>query len=164
MPIYTLTLEGHRDVRNPSANTVREAVMKLAEPDGPTYMILKDSCGSYAQAGGTAGRYRAECRDVFGEGFLHWMAASPICKDRTKTVVYYRNRCLENTHPHRRCPLQATEANVLALSDVLAILLEFLATGTRSAKYSWDDMTQEWVDRDRQERGDEEIGEIGPRA
>ena len=159
MAIYTLTLEGQRGLRNPSAKTLRDAVMRLAEPAGPTYIMLKDSSGSFAQAGGTNGRYRVECKEMFGEGFLHWMAASPTCKDRTKTVVYYRNGCIENKHPYRRCPLYATEANVLGLPDVLAILLEYLATDARSSDYAWDDVTGQWKTED-----DGEIEEIKPRG
>ena len=160
MAIYTLTLEGQRGLRNPSAKTLRDAVMRLAEPAGPTYIMLKDSSGSFAQAGGTNGRYRVECKEMFGEGFLHWMAASPTCKDRTKTVVYYRNGCIENKHPYRRCPLYATEANVLGLPDVLAILLEYLATDARSAAYAWDDVTGQWKT---DEEDDGEIEEIKPK-
>jgi hypothetical protein len=152
MPAYTLTLEDFKPIRNTTAEQVQQAIQKMADPKGPTYLILKDADGNYAQAGGTDGRYRIEAREVFGEGFRHWMAASPACQDRTETVVFYRNRCTENEHLPRRCPLNATVANVLSLQDVMAVMLEYWATGSCSRKYLWDDVSQSWIDREAQEK------------
>jgi len=42
--------------------------------------------------------------------------------------------------------LNATVANVVSLSDVLAIMTEYLATGLRSAHYDWDDVSRDWID------------------
>lgn len=145
MPTYRLMLEDHRDVFPASLGQVQAAIRTLAGSTGPTFLNLKDEDGNWAQAGGTNGRYRVEVRDVYGEGFRHWMAAMSGCNDRTDTVVYYRNRCTENEHPHRRCPLNATVANVLHLNDVMVILTEYLATGLRSSKYAWDDLTDLWI-------------------
>ena len=57
----------------------------------------------------------------------------------------YRNVCTEGEHPHRRCPLPATVANVLSLDDVLVILTEYWLTGELSAKFGWDDLTSDWL-------------------
>ncbi len=159
MPNYRLMLEDHRDVFPVSLRQVQAAIRKLASPKGPTFLNLKDEGGSWAQSGGSNGRYLVEVRDVYGEGFQHWMATLPGCTDRSKTVVYYRNRCTENVHQPRKCPLNATVANVVSLDDVMEILTEFWATGLRSAKYGWDDISRHWIeeDADQQETGIKEI-------
>lgn len=146
-------LEDHRNVFPASLGQVQAAIKKLAGSTGPTFLNIKDEDGNWAQAGGTNGRYRVEVRDVYGEGFQHWMAALPGCKDLTETVVYYRNRCTENEHPPRKCPLNATVANVLGLNDVMVILTEYYATGLRSAKYGWDDVSGLWIDEETAEKG-----------
>ena len=153
MPLYTLLLEDHKTVFPVTLSQVQAAIQKLASPTGPTFLNVKDDGGNWAQAGGTNGRYRVEIRDVYGEGFQHWMAALPGCTDRTETVVYYRNRCIENEHPYRKCPLNATVANVLGLNDVMVILTEYWATGLRSAKYSWDDVSRDWIEEDVEKKG-----------
>jgi hypothetical protein len=153
MPLYRLLLEDHCKVFPATLGHVQTAIQKMTGSTGPTFLNLKDHEGNWAQAGGTNGRYRVEVRDVYGEGFRHWMAVMPGCNDRTETVVYYRNRCLENEHPYRKCPLNATVANVLGLPDVLVIMTEYLATGLRSAKYSWDDISQDWMDEAVAEKG-----------
>ena len=153
MVLYTLMLEEHKNVFPATLEQVEMAIRKMAGSSGPTYLNLTDESGSWAQAGGTNGRYRVEARDVYGEGFQHWMAALPGCEDRSHTVVYYRNQCLEKKHPRRRCPLGATVANVLTLADVLAIMTQYWATGTRSAKFAWDDVSQSWMDDEIAEKG-----------
>jgi hypothetical protein len=146
MPGYRLMLEDHRNSVPATLEHVEAAILKLAGAKGPTFLNLKDENGSWAQAGGTNGRYRVEVREIYGEGFLHWMAALPGCTDRSPTVVYYRNECTENEHAHRRCPLDATVANVLSLNDVMQILTEYWLTGERSARYVWDDVSRDWMD------------------
>lgn len=153
MPLYKLMVEDRRNVFPASLEQLQAAIYHLGEPTGPTFLNLKDEEGNWAQVGGTNGRYRVEARDVFGEGFQHWLAADPTCQDRSETVVYYRNRCTENEHPYRRCPLGATVANVLGLSDVFVILSEYWATGARSTKYVWDDVTENLLEEAAEERG-----------
>jgi hypothetical protein len=110
MTLYTLMLEGHKNVFPATLDHVETAIQKMASLTGPTFLNLKDTSGSWAQAGGTNGRYRVEVRDVYGEGFQHWMAALPGCEDRSQTV-----------------------ANIASLADVLVIMTTYLATGPRSA-------------------------------
>jgi hypothetical protein len=153
MPLYRLMLEDHNDVFPATLGHVQMAIQKMANLNGPTFLNVKDHDGNWAQAGGTNGRYRVEVRDVYGEGFRHWAAVMPGCTDRTNTVVYYRNKCIENKHSRRRCPLDATVANVVGLADVLAIMTEYLATGLRSAKYEWDDVSQHWINEDVAKKG-----------
>ncbi len=153
MPLYKLMVEDDRDIFPASLKQLRAAIYRLGEPTGPTFLNLKDEEGNWAQVGGTNGRYRVEAPDIYGEGFQHWVAARPGCQDRSKTVVYYRNRCTENEHPYRSCPLTATVANVLGLPDVFVILSEYWATGARSAKYVWDDVTQNMLEEAAEEDG-----------
>jgi len=153
MPLYRLMLEDHRDVFPASLGHIQAAVRKMAGSSGPTFLNLKDEEGNWAQAGGTDGRYLCDSRDVYGEGFRHFMAAVPGCNDRSRTIVYYRNTCIENRHAHRRCPLEGTAANVLSLSDVLAIMTEYWMTGQRSARYAWDDVSQAWINDENEEKG-----------
>ena len=148
MALYRLMLEDHAECFPASLGEVQKAVWKMAIPEGPTFLTLIGENGSWVQAGGTDGRYRVEARHVYGEGFKHFMAALPECPNRARTVVYYRNECTENEHPHRKCPLPATVANVLSLDDVLAVLTEYWATGELSAKFVWDDQTAEWSAKD----------------
>ena len=162
MPPYRLMLEGHKDVFPVSLEAVQKAVSKLATAEGPTFLNLKDGNGNWAQAGGTNGRYRIEARHVYGEGFTHLMAARPNCDDRAKTVVFYRNVCTENEHPHRQCPLPATVANVLSLDDVLVVMTEYWSTGELSTKFDWDDHTGEWM-ADALGQDDRGIKEIKPK-
>lgn len=153
MPLYRLMLEDHRNVFPATLEHVEAAIRKLASTTGPTFLNLKDEGGNWAQARGTNGRYRVEVRDVYGEGFQHWMAALPGCTDRSHTVVYYRNQCIENEHAYRSCPLEATVANVLGLKDVMLILTEYWITGGRSVRYLWDDVSQGWMDDAVSEKG-----------
>lgn len=159
MPHYRLMLEDHEEEYPVSLDRVREAVAMLARPTGPTFLNLMDEHGNWAQVGGTAGRYRVEARHVYGEGFQHVMAARLDCRDLSPTVVHYRNVCTEGEHPHRRCPLPATVANVLSLDDVLVVMTEYWLTGELSARFGWDDLTSEWLATavDAADRGIEEI-------
>ena len=162
MPVYTLMLEDHKLVTNPSGEQVYNAVRKIGGRTGPTFIQLKDENGSFTQAGGTEGRYRLESRDVWGEGFQHLMAASTTSKDRSDTIVYYRNVCIEGVHEHRRCPLSCTVANVLPLDDVLEIMVQYAVTGTRSGKYLWDDVSKSWIEEEADKFGT--IKQIKPKG
>lgn len=63
------------------------------------------------------------------------------------------SHCREYEHRPRKCPLNATVANVLSLNDVMVILTEYWATGLRSAKYSWDDISRDWIEEAVAEQG-----------
>jgi len=144
MPVLTLVLEGYRDRPSVTASQVEHAVRLMAKPGGPTYIVLQDPHGGYAQAAGFDDRYRIETRDTWGEGFRHWLAGSPHVKDRSDVVMYYRNRC--KVHGVRKCPLPSWGENVLALSDVLAVLLSFHATGERLGTYPWEEVTRYFIE------------------
>jgi hypothetical protein len=143
MPALTLVLEGQEDRRPASANDVERAVRMMAAPGGPTYIMLKDAYGCYAQAGGFDDRFRVESRDSYGEGFSHWLAGLPDVKDRSDVVMHYRNYC--KIHGIRQCPLPAWGENVLTLSDVLAIMRHYHATGERLAAYPWEDVSHYFI-------------------
>ena len=145
MPAITLVLEDYPDKPSAKAGQVERAARMMADPDGPTYIVLKDSCGGYAQAAGFNNRFRIETREAYGEGFRHWLAGSPTIKDRSDVVMYYRNHC--KVHGQRRCPLPAWGENVLALSDVLAILLSYHTTGERCAAYPWEEVTKYFIEQ-----------------
>jgi len=144
MPAYTLVLEGHADRRFASAGDVERAVRMMPAPGGPTYIMLKDPYGCFAQAAGFNDRFRVEARDVYGEGFRHWLAGLPNVKDRSDVVMFYRNHC--EVHGTRQCPLPAWGENVLALADVLAIMRCYHASGERLAAYPWEDVSQYFID------------------
>ncbi len=144
MPALTLVLEDYPDQRFATSGHVERAVSTMARPGGPTYVVLRDAFGGYAQAAGFDDRYRIETREAYGEGFRHWLAGSPTVKDRSDVVMYYRNQC--KVHGRRRCPLPAWGENVLALSDVLSILLFYHSSGERLGSYRWEDVTEYFLD------------------
>lgn len=148
MGLYRLVVEGRAALYPASLEAVQLAVRQLAVPEGPTFLTLVEEGGSWAQAGGTDGRYRVEARYVYGEGYKHFMAARADCQNRSQTVVHYRNVCTEGEHPHRKCPLPATVANVLSLDDVMVVLTEYWVTGELSARFDWDDVTEDWTSKD----------------
>jgi hypothetical protein len=135
-----LRLEGHDDTALLGSKQIEQAIYDMGEPEGPTYIMLRNEDGGYAQAGGFKDRYRIELREVYGEGFRHWLAASPTRKDRSDVVIYYRNHC--TIHGKRSCPLEAWGENVLTLADALAILLFYQATGERLGDYRWEDVSE----------------------
>lgn len=140
MSPFTLMLEGCRDRQAVTASQVESAIERMAQPNGPTWITLKDPHGAYAEAMGCDDRYRIEARETWGEGFRHWLAASPHVKDRSDVVMYYRNNC--KVHGRRKCPLPAWGENVLALADVRAIMLFYHAAGERNGTYPWEDVTR----------------------
>jgi len=144
MPRFTLVLEGHANHPLASTDDVERAVGMMAIPDGPTYIMLKDPYGSFAQAAGFDNRFRVETRDVYGEGFRHWLAGLPNVTDRSDVVMHYRNQC--DVHGIRQCPLPAWGENVLGLSDVLSIMRHYHASGERLKTYPWEDVSQYFLD------------------
>lgn len=144
MSHFTLVLEGHHDLPAATARQVEHAVQLMVEPGGPTYIMLKDPQGGYAQAAGFNDRYRIETRDTYGEGFRHWLAGSPSIKDRSDVVMHYRNYC--KVHGRRQCPLPAWGENVLALADVLEIMLFYHRSGERSGAYPWEEVTHYFIE------------------
>jgi len=83
---FTLSVENLPSACRATGDDIRRAIESLRSPTGPTYINLTGSDGSYAQAGGTNGRYVIESRDVYGEGFRHWRAGVPS-KSAEKTSV-----------------------------------------------------------------------------
>jgi len=144
MPAYTLMLEGHAKRHFASAGDIERAVRMMPTPGGPTYIMLKDAYGSFAQAAGFDDRFRVEVRDVYGEGFRHWLAGLPNVKDRSDVVMFYRNQC--DVHGIRQCPLPAWGENVLALADVLVIMRHYHASGELLTAYPWEDVSQYFID------------------
>ena len=144
MPGFTLELEECPHQLFATAADVEQAVRMMARPRGPTYVMLKDPRGGFAQACGFNDRFCVETRDVYGEGFRHWLAGLPNVKDRSDVVMYFRNHC--TVHGKRRCPLPAWGENVLTLSDVRAIMLCYQASGERLGSYPWEDVSQYCLD------------------
>ena len=143
MPTYTLRIEDRCDSELQNLDELLTAIARLNTFRGPTFICLTDAGHNYVQAGGTNDRYIAESREVYGEGFIHWAAGYPDCNDRREAVVYYRNKCLKNEHPSRRCPLNTVNRRVLRFTDIREILLHYYATGQRSPTYAWDDISDE---------------------
>ena len=141
---FTLVVEDYPDQPFATAADLERAVSMMADPEGPTYVMLKDPRGGFAQACGFNDRFCVETRDVYGEGFRHWLAGLPNVKDRSDVVMYFRNNC--TVHGKRRCPLPAWGENVLTLSDVRAIMLFYQASGERLGSYPWEDVSQYCLD------------------
>ena len=141
---FTLILEDHPDQPFATPADVERAVSRMADPEGPTYVILKDPYGGFAQAAGFNDRFRIETRDGYGEGFRHWLAGSPDGKDRSDVVMHYRNHCA--IHGRRRCPLPAWGENVLSLSDVLSIVTLYQASAERLGAYPWEDVSKYFLE------------------
>ncbi len=161
MPTYTLRIEDRCDSELQDLDELLAAIARLTTPRGPTFIVLSDPNGNYVQAGGTNDRYIAESREVYGEGFIHWAAGYPNCNDRSEAVVYYRNKCLKNEHPSRRCPLDTVNRRVLRFADIREILLHYYATSERSPAYAWDDISAKYQEPN-PTSGDDPIKEIRP--
>jgi len=138
---FKLMLEDHANVVCASPDIIEQALAKMLATPGPTFIQLKDANRTFAQAGGYADRYRAESYDEYGEGYQHFLAATPACTERSPTAVLYRNRCIEGVHPYRQCPLDCTVANVLSYQDMWNILMHYAHTGQRASRYAWNDVT-----------------------
>jgi len=155
-----LRLEGYRDRERATLEDVVRAIYEIARPDGPTFMIIEDGAGSYAQAAGTDGRYVIESRTHFGEGFEHFRVYRGLAESDRPAVIYYRQRC--SKHPPRRCPLRVRESEVGSLAEVEQALASFAATGRRDDRLRWRDVPA-WMAREFCGRSDdEEIGRIEP--
>ena len=140
---FTLSVENLSNVRRDTTANIERAIESLRSPTGPTYINLTGPDGSYAQAGGTNGRYVIESRDVYGEGFLHWRAGVPS-KSEEKTSVYFYAKCSRGIHRPRSCPYNIDAADVLCWEDVKEALLHYAATGERHRGYSWRDVSSEY--------------------
>jgi hypothetical protein len=137
-----LKLEGHCDIADTTTRDVEDAVTQMASATGPTYISIEGPDG-YIQAAGSGDRYVVESRDVFGEGFLHWRAATPG-PHGGKTTVLYRKKCPKGEHPPRGCPITVASSQVHSLADVLLILVQFAATQERHGAWEWQDVTVEF--------------------
>ena len=140
---FTLSVENLPSACRATGDDIRRAIESLRSPTGPTYINLTGSDGSYAQTGGTNGRYVIESRDVYGEGFLHWRAGVPSKSDE-KTSVHFYAKCNRGIHRPRSCPYKIHAADVLGWEDAKDVLLHYAATGTRHRGYSWRDVSSEY--------------------
>ena len=140
---FTLSVENLPCVCRATTADIERAIESLRSPTGPTYINLTGPDGSYAQAGGTNGRYVVESRDVYGEGFLHWRAGVPS-DSQEKTSVYFYAKCSRGLHRPRSCPYKIDAADVLGWENVKEALLHYAATGERHRGYSWRDVSSEY--------------------
>lgn len=155
-----LILEGHPDRHDATRDDIVRAVKRMAMPGGPTYMIVSDDDGNYAQAAGTDERYIIESRSAYGEGFRHFRVCQPITGPDDKDVVYHRQKC--SKHPPRRCPLTVRKSEVCDLGTVELAMSAYLLTGERVASLQWRDVTEEYLKEAAQRRGADEITAIRP--
>jgi hypothetical protein len=128
----------------------------------PKYIVITAPNGSYCQAAGSRGRFIAEFRETFGEGFKHYRAACLDSEDDTPTTVYYRYQCSAGKHPRLGCPLLAMASDVLSLNDAQSILLRFAHRGDRHPNYRWRDVTEKFLIGRESYSLDDEILEIRP--
>lgn len=155
-----LKLEGFPDILNATQSDISRAVLQMWRPKGPTFMIIEDDDGNYAQAAGTDERYVIESRSVFGEGFQHFRVCQPIAGPDGPDVVYHRQKC--SRHPPRRCPLTVRRSEVCDIDTVSIAMSAYVTTGERIASLQWRDVTQESLEEASRRRGDDEITPIGP--
>jgi len=155
-----LTLEGYRDRDDVTSGDVVRAVGRIADPSGPTFVILEDSAGNYVQAAGTDGRYIVESRTVYGEGFQHYRMYRQIAGPDAADVVYHRKKC--DRHPPRRCPLRVRKSEICDLGTVEIALCAFLQTGERAPSLLWRDVTDEEMAAATRRRPEDEIRTIRP--
>jgi hypothetical protein len=140
---FTLSIENLPSVRRATTADIERAIESLRSPTGPTYLNITGPDGSYAQTGGTTGRYVIESRDVYGEGFLHWRAGVPSKSDE-KTSVYFYAKCNRGIHRPRSCPYKIDAADVLGWEDVKEALLHYAVHGKRHRGYAWRDVSSEY--------------------
>ncbi len=157
-----LTLEGHRGRDDVTASDVVQTMRRIADPRGPTYVILTDADGNYVQAAGTDGRYIVESRSVYGEGFQHFRMHQQSEGPDAADVVYHRQKC--DRHPPRRCPLRVRRSEVCDLGTVEFALLAFLQTGERAPSLLWREVTEDMIAKAAHRGHDDEITEIRPGA
>lgn len=155
-------VEGRANRANPSRTDIERAILDMARPNGPTYIILQDESGNYSQAAGTDRRYVIECRDVYGEGFRHWRAATQGRQSGQRTQVYYRQSCPKRKHAPRRCPIDVDATQVLGLDDVGSAILAFHATGVRYERLAWHDVTSGFLEK--HSEAEDDITDIRPRS
>ena len=139
-PIVTplkLTLEGATDVHNASEEDVERGIAALLSADGPTFMLLSDPKGRFVRALGSAGRYTAEGREMFVDGFLRWRAGSHDSYDDSQTPVLFFRTCPQGIHAPRQCPYIIRSREVLRPDDVAAILLKFHSARRLHLGYAW---------------------------
>lgn len=164
MRTVILQVEGRSDTLDATREEVEEAIRAMAAPDGPTFIMLEDGSGTSMQSAGTNGAYVIEARDVYGEGFTHWRAASRNSPRGEPVTISYRQACPEGRHPPRCCPIVVDVTNRLGLDAVAATLLAFHASGERSRSTAWHDVTQEFHSRTSRDRDDGDIRDIRPGA
>lgn len=161
--MLNLRVEGMPDRSRVAAGYVGVAAMRMARPDNPpTYVVVTAPDKTYCQAAGSRGRFIAESREWFGEGFTHWRAGRLGVEDDTPTTIYYRQQCVDGKHRPLECPLSAIESDVLQLTDVQAILTYFASHRERHPGYRWREITEKFVKREESPPDDEEILEIRP--
>jgi hypothetical protein len=159
-----LKLEGHRDSLGVSREDVEEAILKMSLPDGPTFVVLEDQQGRYVQAAGTNRAYAVESRDMYGEGFSHWRAASDPLPSGSAAKVYYMQSCPKRKHLPRRCPITVDAAQVLGLNAVATAILAFHDSGKRCGEFAWHDVTLEFLESRCEEEHDGDITDIRPHS
>jgi hypothetical protein len=161
--MFHLRIEDEPDRRNVGEGVVGAAVQKLSRPETPpTYIVVTAADKTYCQAAGSSGRFIAELRECFGEGFTHWRAGRPGVEDETPTTIYYRYESTEGKHSRLGCPLSAIEGDVLPVSDVQAILKYFASTGEKHPEYRWREITEKFLEGDATHSADDEILDIRP--
>jgi hypothetical protein len=159
-----LKLEGHSDSLDVGCEDVEEAILKMSLADGPTFVLLEDQQGNYMQAAGTNRAYVVEARDVYGEGFSHWRAASEPLPSGSAAKVYYMQSCPKRKHLPRQCPITVDATQILGLNAVAAALLAFRASGERFGSVAWHDVTSGFLERHREEEDNDGITDILPRS
>ena len=132
-----LTREGERDVRNASIDHLEQGLAALAEPLGPTFIMLTDDTGGSMRALGSGGRYTAEYLEVFDHHLRVWRAAALDTSDDTPATVGFFTSCPQGIHSPRSCPCVVRASEILRLDDVEMILTTYHAHRSMHLGYAW---------------------------
>lgn len=139
MPLR-LTSEGDRGIQDASDIDLERALEALASPQGPTFIMLIDTKGSYMRALGSNGRYAVEGREVVPGRLLRWRAGaldSADGSDDSKVTVGFFRKCPRRIHASRQCPFFVRSGEVLGIDDVTTIFSAYHETQRMHLGYAW---------------------------
>lgn len=123
---FKLFVENRLPLDSPSLSDVIGAIHALTPHGGPGFLILEGPHNEFAQVAGGDGRYTAEWREQYGEGFCQWKAGLAASKSMSEAKVRTNGYVVQ---------VQSNE--VLSSSHAIAILTAFLMSNDRPKEFHW---------------------------
>ena len=127
-----MTVEDQPVFFSPNSDQICRSVNSMTARGGPSFLILDADSGNYAQVAGGDGKFTCECREVSGESFQHWVAGR-----RTKAAGTIRI-------PTNGFQVTVNSNERLSAADVTSILDDFARGRSRSQKWTWRDVTDQF--------------------